>query len=288
MNGLFIREQLSEMNISYETVDEIQSKDGIYVYRIKSGEKSYVIKYFEKEEYRREINNYLILRRLDIPTIPLIAYTGRSILMPDIEQNEKYRFGVPEDMNDAEICTQLACWYRSLHEKGKTYAKICGNNMYMETDCITAKNITFIKDKTQTEDNQVWTIIEQNLPHLYSIIEKIEKTLTYNDFYYTNMVVAKDKSEAFMFDYNLLGKGYAVSDIKNVTWGLGECAKRAFLDAYGMCSQDEILLHEVAGPLITLYSASCRDVFPQWGHKELELVKNGYLLECVKKLFDIK
>ena len=34
------------------------------------------------------------------------------------------------------------------------------------------------------------------------------RTLTYNDFYYTNMMVAKDKSSALMFDYNLLGKGY--------------------------------------------------------------------------------
>jgi hypothetical protein len=28
------------------------------------------------------------------------------------------------------------------------------------------------------------------------------------------MAVAKDKSEAFMFDYNLLGKSFALSDIE--------------------------------------------------------------------------
>lgn len=116
----------------------------------------------------------------------------------------------------------------------------------------------------------------------------MEKTLTYNDFYYTNMVVVKDKSEAFMFDYNLLGKGYVASDIINVTSQLGECARKAFLDTYSKFIQKEILLHEVAGSLSAIYFASCRDVFPQWGYNELELVKNGQLLEGAKKLFAIE
>lgn len=287
MNILLIDEQLLKMNMSYETVSEIQSKDGVYVYRVRSSNEVYVLKYFEKEDYRREINNYLVLQELDIPTIPLIAYTDKSILMLDIKENGEYRLGTPKDMNDAEIYTPLAEWYKILHEKGKDYVKSYGNDMYMETDCITDINIAFIKSKTHTEDNQVWTIIEQNLNCLYSLINKVEKTLTYNDFYYTNMVVAKDKSKAFMFDYNLLGKGYAASDIRNVTWGLDDCAKKAFLNAYGKCNEDEILLDNVTSPIISLYFASCRDFFPQWGHKELELVKNGYLLECTKKLFRI-
>ena len=37
-------------------------------------------------------------------------------------------------------------------------------------------------------------------------------TLTYNDFYYTNLAVLKDGTSAIMFDYNLLGKGYAYAD----------------------------------------------------------------------------
>lgn len=285
MVNLSIQEQLTKIKIPYEEVSEIYSKDGIYIYSVKSGRKNYVLKYFEKEEYRREIKNYLILHQLNIPTIPLIAYTDKSILLINIEESNKYRFGTQNDMNDTEIFTKLARWYHMLHEKGKAYVKKYGNNMYMETDCITAKNIAFIESKTQTQDYVVWRIIERNLNRLNNIINETEKTLTYNDFYYSNMIVAKDKSEAFMFDYNLLGKGYVYSDIKNVICELGECAKKAFIDIYGKYNHDEILLHEVAGTLVALYSASCQDVFPQWGYQELEFVKNGYLLKCTKQLF---
>lgn len=285
---LSIQEQLFKMKITYEAIDEIRSKDGVYVYRIKNRQESYVLKCFEKEEFRREINNYLMLKELGIKTIPLIGYTDKSILMMDIENSKKYRLGTPIDMKDAQVCTRLAEWYHLLHKKGKAYVKNYGNNMYMESDCITAENIEFIKNKTQTQDNEVWNIIDKNLNRLYEMINSVEKTLTYNDFYYPNMVVAKDKSEAFMFDYNLLGKGYIYSDIKNVTWGLGESAKKAFLDTYGKYNENKILLHEVVSPIISLYFASHRDVFPKWACEELQLLKSGNLLKSEKKLFNIK
>lgn len=288
MDNKLIKEQLSQMNITYELITEVRSKDGVYVYRIRSGDVSYVLKYFEKEEYRREISNYMILKELGIQTIPLIAYTDKSILMIDIEASEKYRLATKEDMTDPKVCARLGEWYHNLHESGKAYIACKGSDMYMETSCITAENLTIIKRATNTCDNLVWSILEQNFRQLQAYIDKTEKTLTYNDFYYTNMIVAQDKSESFMFDYNLLGKGYVASDIKNVTIQLSEDANKAFLDSYGEYNQDELLLHEVVGLLVSLYFASCKEVFPQWAYEELELVKNGHLLTCVKKLFGVE
>lgn len=270
--------QLKKMHISYDKIEKIRSKDGISLYRVKSGSDSFVLKHFENVEFRREIENYLILQKLGIPTIKLIAYTDESILMEDITQSEKYRLAAEADMRDAQIAKSLAEWYKKLHDKGKAYVKDKGSDLYMETDCITQENIDFIKKRTQTEHNPVWEEIKKNVPLIRERIANTEATLTYNDFYYTNMVVAKDKSEAFMFDYNLLGKGFVMSDIENVTCQLSEDAKTAFLQAYGKINAEEQLLYNVTGPLVSLYCASQRESFPDWGLEALECVLDGSLL----------
>lgn len=270
--------QLKKMHISYDKIEKIRSKDGISLYRVKSGSDSFVLKHFENVEFRREIENYLILQKLGIPTIKLIAYTDESILMEDITQSEKYRLAAEADMRDAQIAESLAEWYKKLHDKGKAYVKDKGSDLYMETDCITQENIDFIKKRTQTEHNPVWEEIKKNVPLIRERIANTETTLTYNDFYYTNMVVAKDKSEAFMFDYNLLGKGFVMSDIENVTCQLSDDAKTAFLQAYGKINAEEQLLYNVTGPLVSLYCASQRESFPDWGLEALECVLDSSLL----------
>lgn len=282
-----IKAQLQRMNVSYEQISNLRSKDGVHLYKIQDGNKRYVLKYFESAEFRREIKNYLILQDLDILTIPIIEYTDEAILMEDISYSPDMRLAVKEDMNDSDICFSLAKWYKALHEKGKEYVKLHGKDMYMETDCITYENIQIVKRKTNTEDNPVWKYIEENLDFLINLIDKTEKTLTYNDFYYINMAVSKQHG-AFMFDYNLLGKGYIVSDIKNVTLQLGEEAKKAFLDAYGDYNKNEDIIHEVAGSLVGLIFASQREIFPEWGYEEVEAVKNGILLERFKELMQLK
>lgn len=284
MRNAAILNQLQSMNIKASSVSEIRSKDGVFVYRVKSGDQSYVLKYFEKPEYRREIDNYLLLQKLSIPTIPLVAHSDAAILMEDLEESKDFRLALENDMNDFEVCTALGRWYRRLHDEGKAYIRQYGDGMYMETDCITAENVAFTKEKTATQDSPAWDYIEQNLEVLRKLIDNTEKTLTYNDFYYTNLAVAKNKKSALMFDYNLLGKGYVCSDMTNVTSALGDIGKEAFLESYGEYDSSDALLHEVAGLLVGLYSAICREVFPPWGYQELEKVKNGYLLEYAKKL----
>lgn len=278
-----IKNQLEKMNFIYDQISDLRSKDGVHLYKIQSNGKHYVLKYFENMESRREIKNYLILQNLNIMTIPLIAYTDEAILMEDISHSSNMRLAVKEDMNDSRICYTLGKWYKNLHEKGKDYVKLYGKGMYMESDCITYENIQLIKKKTSTADNPVWKYIEDNLSCLQSIIDKTEKTLTYNDFYYTNMAVSEEHG-AFMFDYNLLGKAYVASDIKNVTVQLGVEGKAAFLKGYGEYNKNEVLMHEVVGTLVGLYFACTKEVFLEWGYEELDAVKNGELLENLKKL----
>ena len=106
--------------------------------------------------------------------------------------------------------------------------------------------------------------MEQHYAAIHDQLCRARRTLTYNDFYYTNMVVAKDKSSALLFDYNLLGKGYAYTDVRNVLSSLSEEAGKAFLDEYGEFEPIEKALDDVVSVVVTLYRACLRDKIPWW------------------------
>lgn len=282
----FVLNELNELNLSnYDSIQLIREKDGIYVYRIFINNQHYVLKCIKKEEYRREINNYLILQSLGIKTIKLICYTNASLLMEDITYSNKYRLGIIEDLDNVQIITNLAHWYRQLHALGIDYVDKHGSKMYMESDYFTLENIELVRKGTKTEDNIVWDLIKKHFNDLLELINKSIKTLNYNDFYYTNLIVAKDYSEAFMFDYNLLGKGYISSDLKNVTVKLNDHLKQIFLDTYGDYNHQEMLMNEIVGTVVALYFACIRPLFPEWGYEVLDDVTSGKLLDTLHKLF---
>jgi len=278
-----ITEQLEIMSVAYDTISEIRNKDGVLVCRMTYGDKSFVLKYFEKVEYRREIEIYRILRSLEIPTIQLIAQTDSALLMEDVEQSSVWRLSTAKDLEDPEIAVQIAAWYKKLHEKGRAFVASYGGALYDENDALTLDNIEFIKAKTVTDDNPVWDMLAEKFPIINERLEQAERTLTYNDFYYTNLIVAKDKFAAFMFDYNMLGKGYVYSDIRNVCSSLGETAKAAFLSAYGDYKMEEVILDDVANVIVSLYFACTKDVLPMWAQALVDEIKSGKFAKAVMK-----
>lgn len=275
---------MKQMGIMPDNVEQIREKDGVSVFRVQSKGKSYVLKYFEKPEYRREVENYLLLQKLDIPTIPLIAFTEEAILMEDLGESEQYRLAVPEDMKSTRTIQNVARWYKNLHQRGRDHVARSGKAMYSELDVLTRDNLRIIRQRTGTEGNAVWTFLDEYFDGLQRRADEIPKTLTYNDFYYTNLAVARDGTSALMFDYNLLGKGMAVSDVRNVTYGLSEREKAVFLKEYGSVSREEIRLDQVTSTLTALYTACLREDLPAWAERELERVKNGSLLTSAQAL----
>jgi len=276
-----IHKELCNMIVEYDYVTEIRCKNGVTVCRVVHGDKSYVLKHFMNDSDRREIENYRILRSLGITTLRLISSTQSALLMEDVERSNTYRLGSEDDLNDIDVAVQIAKWYKKLHSKGKCFVSSYKGSLYDETDVITEANIDFIKSKTSTESNPVWEVLFHNFDFIRENIAKAERTLTYNDFYYTNLIVSKDKSSAFMFDYNFLGKGYVFSDIRNVCSSLGEDAKAAFLKEYGDFDEKERILDNVVSPLTTLYFACKRDTFPKWAETSLLQLKNGQLLDNI-------
>ena len=270
-----LQKQLEQMDIPFTRIEQIRSKDGVKVARVYS-DVNCILKFFEKKEYAREIENYRILAALGVPTLKVLAATDCAILLEDAAVSPVFRLGEEEDLNDPQIAAQLARWYKVLHEKGRDFVKRCDTALYAETDCITPENLAFIKAAAKTEHCSFWRFIEENFSLLKQKINALNDTLTYNDFYYTNLIAAKDKGAAFMFDYNLLGRGYAYSDLRNVCWSLGEEAKQAFLTEYGGFDPAEKAADEVISPIVTLYSACRRRSFPDWGNEALDMLKSGF------------
>lgn len=149
--------------------------------------------------------------------------------------------------------------------------------MYDEADFFTIENIVCIKKKTGTQDAPAWALLEQNYDAINNLLRKTRRTLTYYDFYYTNMVVARDKSSALMFDYNLLGKGYAYTDVRNVLSSLSEEAGKAFIDEYGKFDPSEKALDDVVSVVVTLYLACLRDEFPWWAQALLDEIDTTFI-----------
>jgi GNAT superfamily N-acetyltransferase len=277
---LFAESELAQMGIDYSEIEQMQYKDGISLWRV---DNNVVLKCFDKADDRREIQNYKILAALGIPTLKLINSTSQSVLIEDIKHSA-YRLGVPSDLNDTAAAALIARWYKSLHNNGREYAQT--HELFDECSIITLGNINIIKQSTDTADNPVWTVIENSFDEILTAIMKLPRTLTYNDFYYTNMAVAHDDKSALMYDYNLLGKGYVYSDIRNVCSSLDADAVNAFLSEYGEFNKFEIIVDEVASALTALYFACEREQFPHWAQAYVERISSGELRIAVEKLVD--
>ena len=272
-----IRDELNKLGIVCDSFSILQDKDGVTVARIVSGKKSYVVKCFQKDEHKREMDNYRLLASLAIPTIRVIASTDSALLLEDMDCSLTYRLGIEEDMSDLVVARRIAVWYKQLHSQGYGYVCQHGESMYDEADYFTLENIVSIKEKTGTQDAPAWLLLEQNYSAINDLLRKARRTITYNDFYYTNMVVAKDKSSALMFDYNLLGKGYAYTDVRNVLSSLSEKAGKAFLDEYGEYDPVEKALDDVVSVVVTLHLACQRDVFPWWAQSLLDELDTTFI-----------
>lgn len=271
-----LHEMGQEMGIPFEKAQMLQHKDGIMVARVYAGGHSWILKVYEKAEYRREIACYRLLNKMHVQTLHVIGYSDRALLLEDLQCSSTFRLAVQEDMSSPVIAEKLALWYRDLHTKGCSCVREYRDELYDENKYFSAENIYAVRKQTDTAHLPVWTLLEENMETVLRVLRQVKKTLVYNDFYYTNMAVNRNTAEALMFDYNLLGKGYAYADLRNVVSSLSPEAGKAFLAAYGSYDPMEKMLDDVISPVITLYFACRRAQFPNWAHAALEDMKTTY------------
>ena len=263
-----LRQELLRYGLSKADIFPIREKEGIAVARIRDGGKTYVLKCFRNEADRRETENYRILQSCGVPTLHVYGCTEASLLLEDLEGDSTFRLGSEADLRDPAVIRLLAKWYRRLHQCGETYVRRCGAGMYDETDCYTLETLDALKTAHPCAADAIEKLERSFFPIRHAL-DALSRTLTYNDFYWTNLAVARDKSAALMFDYNLLGKGYRYADTENVTYWFDEECKRAFFDAYGAIERDAETLHRIVSPIVSLHSAYCRGIFPDWADDEL-------------------
>ncbi len=278
---------IEELGIPNPVCSLIRSKAGVSLYRVKSEEKNLILKVFEHPEDTREIQNYRILSKLNIPTLPLLCHTKNAILLPDIAFSDEYRLGEERDLSNPNVAKAIANWYKILHEKGETYLSDCNASkvpMYDESDLVTADNMKFLAEKSDTAGKQLWNLFTEHNTIIRNRINALPRTLTYNDFYWTNLIVSKNGQHAFMFDYNLLGKGIRYADVRNVTSSLSPEAANAFLQEYGNPgSEEQEKADAFLSPLVTLILAYRQETFPSWAKASLEELKNGTILRHLQE-----
>lgn len=276
--------QLAEMGVRTPVCSLIRTKDGISLYRVESEGKKLILKVFERGEDVREIDNYLMLSKLKIQTLPLLGYTKNAILLPDVESSDEYRLGKESDLSDTKVAGAIARWYTKLHKMGYEYLTDSEIPMYDESDMLTIDNMGMIAEKTGTVENMLWQTIAQNYNMIRSRIDALPRTLTYNDFYWTNLIVSKNSESAFMFDYNLLGKGIAYGDVRNVTSSLSREAAEAFIQEYsGDIDEEQKKADAFIAPVVSLVVACRYEIFPSWAESSLEELKNGDILRHLKE-----
>lgn len=273
----------------------IRSKDRVWVFRCSFDGSPTVIKYFEKDDDMREIHNYQLLHRLGIPTMDVLEYAQRCLVLEDIAESKTWRLGIPDDLRDEQIAGRLAEWYFHFHEKGINIPEL--PELYCETDCLTIANLNRLSERDPSLKD-ITCYLQNHVGLFQKELAGLVRTLNYNDFYWTNMLVRKDHTAAMMFDYNYLGQGYRGNDISNVKSSLSVEAGTAFEDQYDMlyhgkygvsreCErQNEERITSIVTPLITVILAYQKPDFPAWGEEARQLVLSPQYLEHVKSFVD--
>ena len=271
-----IEEELCRYGLPGAGFELVREKRGVILARVRADGAARILKAFEDEPSRREIENYRILHGLGVPTLSVFGCTERSILMEDIEASDTLRLGREEDLHDRSVIRAIARWYRTLHERGKEFVSAHGGGMYDEWDLFTPEGIDLLSRSLGDDLEEALEGIRARFGSIRARMDAAPKTLCYNDFYYTNMAVAKDKSHALMFDYNLLGKGCCINDIENVTYWFAPEERELFISEYGGIDAELLSLQREISPVITLISAVRRGIFPDWAEEAASELKSVF------------
>ena len=118
-----LKQELEVMRISFDGIKLLQVKDGVVVARVQHEKNSFVLKYFQRDDFKREILNYKILKELHIPTLQVVSFTESSLLLEDILCSQIYRMGNNSDLDNSVVAKLISKWYRELHAKGYAYVE---------------------------------------------------------------------------------------------------------------------------------------------------------------------
>lgn len=259
--------------------DVVSDSSGVLVVRGEYEGRAVVIKRYAIAEHAREVGNYALLRRLGVPTLPVLGSGVDWLVLADLAE-EGWRQGTAEDLYDPGTARLLARWYHDLHAAGSRVGPAEAATLYSESDVVDADGLARVAERwPELALGVAWA--QDRLPEWRRRLAGFARVLTHNDFWHTNFAVAWDDSSALVFGYNLLGTGYRYSDLRNVTTALSAEAGAAFQAEYGrLAGADGVHLDpgeaEVDEPiahLAGLVLAVEADGVPYWAEESMEWLR---------------
>ena len=220
-----------------------------------------------------------MLNNIGVPTIKVVAHTECLLLLEDLLASETCRLGIEKDMSDVNSIRMIARWFKQLHTNGQQYEGLPQLNLQDDVPAVLGhERIITAMEKSKTGGNPFWPLLLNNAEHIKTTYQRLCNTITYNDFGWDNMAVAKDGSAAIMFDYNCVFRKYAYADIRHILSVIPDEAGAAFMDEYGGYDAYEKTFEEMYFPVSGVIDALNLDVCPPWADKFLTMLHSGELM----------
>lgn len=259
--------------------DVLSDEDGVLVVAGTLDDLPVVVKRFASTAGRREVATYRLLERLGVPTLPLLGSGPDWVILEELT-SAGYRKATADDLADPQIARLVAQWYDALHAAGDTLASEAID--FSELDLIDEAGLTAVEARwPDLAPTLAWA--RGQLPAWRELLASLPRTLTHNDFWFTNLAVHWDGSSALLYDYNLTGMGLRASDLRNVLLGLTPAAGRAFLSRYEELAaargvelpEEAARLDRETSHLVALIMASDLPETPAWAQPALDWARES-------------
>ena len=269
----------------------MRQKHGNRLYRVKYGQRSFVLKWFDRPSQATEVRSYALLQEIGVPTLPVYGQTENALVLEDLAVSPTWRLAEEVDVERPETGTAVANWYLTLHARGEGLLAGSARTpgfLRREADELDSNSILETGKKLGLAHNPVWKLAAGHIQALKDAMRSLPETLNYNDFHWSNLALSRARPlRAVAYDYHLLGIGPRYSDCRNVVGSLGERAVRAFWETYGPVDEREAILDAPVSILYSLQVASGRPCFPGWARGAMQEVESGELEKSLRRALEV-
>lgn len=266
------------------TVEVLSERHGQRLWRLGAGSRSFVLKWLPLAAARVEVGAYRLLHFMGVPTLALLASNEQALLLDDVERSDIWRLANEQDAADEDVARALAAWYRTFHDAGAALVAhgVAPAYLRRESGALERAALQTAGRRLGLDCEPGWGRALAAVPPLRAALERCETTLNHNDFFWTNVALARRGDRALVFDYHLLGIGTRAGDVRNVTSSLATDAAEAFREAYGPLDEAAVLLDRPLATLHALVVAARLPAVPRWAEASLEEVRRGDLDAAVE------
>jgi hypothetical protein len=274
-----VRKELALLNFDCcGDLDVIKIKDDICLLRLENSEVSYIVCYCDNGGIDSFVHNWLNLVSFGLET-GIVAHSSKVIVYKDYALSGFHRIATKEDCNSEMLARALARWYKKLHA-------VRTDNLEKYSDYFCLARINKMVGKFSLKSNPFIRYIISNFDNIKLKLDRLESCAVCGRFSLENVVVSKTNDDLFIVGSEFLCNGFSYIDIDYALSILDENLHDVFKEEYGGVNDDEIVVYDVVGCIVSLCFASECKSFPTWAKKYLNLVNSEKLLERARVLVE--